>query len=160
MLQEDGVTVFPPIFETEAVMEPCLRTFRDENGVIRALCLVYVDDFMLACSDCPFGNMSLITLTVCTNGESGSHECSNTAAHTITQAYDKHTRTWSGFEISFTDYAKEISVITLISHRRRERKSQITPLELSQIRALNCQLLWLGMKCLPQLLATVGTITR
>ena len=39
----------------ESVMEPCLWTFRGENGVIHALCLVYVDDFMLACSDSPFG---------------------------------------------------------------------------------------------------------
>ena len=30
----------------ESVMEPCLWTFRDENGVIHALCLVNVDDFM------------------------------------------------------------------------------------------------------------------
>ena len=87
-----------------------------------------------------------------------------------TQAYDKHTRTWSGFEISFTDDPKEISVITLTSHRRRDRKYKVTPLELSQIRALNGQLLWLGMKCLPHVLAhlsllmgqtlqaTVGTI--
>ena len=36
-------------------MEPCFRTFRDENGFIHALRLVYVDDFLLACSDSPFG---------------------------------------------------------------------------------------------------------
>ena len=35
--------------------DPCLWTFRDENGVIHALCLVYVDDFMFACSDSQFG---------------------------------------------------------------------------------------------------------
>ena len=29
-------------------MEPCLWTFQDKNGVIHALCLVYVDEFMLA----------------------------------------------------------------------------------------------------------------
>ena len=56
----------------ESVMEPCLWTFRDENGVIHALCLVYVDDFMLACSDSPFGQTSLTALTICTSGESGS----------------------------------------------------------------------------------------
>ena len=39
----------------ESVTEPCLWTFRDENGVIHALCLVDVDDFTLACSDSPFG---------------------------------------------------------------------------------------------------------
>ena len=39
----------------ECIMEPSLWTFRDEDGVIHALCLVYVDDFMLACSDSPFG---------------------------------------------------------------------------------------------------------
>ena len=106
--------------------------------------------------------MSLTALTICTNGESGSHECSNSGAQ-ITQAYDKHTGTLGGFEISFAEYAKETSI------KRRERKSQIKPVELSQLRALNGQLLWLGMQCLPQLLAlqslllgqtqaTVGTI--
>ena len=55
----------------------------------------------------------------------------------ITQANDKHTRTWGGFEISFAEYAKEISIITLPSHRRRDRKSQITSLELPQLRALS-----------------------
>ena len=34
----------------ESVMEPCSWTFRDENGVIHAVCLVHVDDFMSACS--------------------------------------------------------------------------------------------------------------
>ena len=38
----------------ESLMERCLWTFRDENGVNHALCLVYVDDFMLACTDSPF----------------------------------------------------------------------------------------------------------
>ena len=76
----------------------------------------------------------------------------------ITQAYDKHTRTSGGFEISFTEYAKKNSLINLPSHRRRERKSQITPLELSQLRASNGQLLWLGMQCLPQLLAPLSLL--
>ena len=34
-------------------MEPCLWTFRHENGVMQVLCLVCVDDFMLACNS-PF----------------------------------------------------------------------------------------------------------
>ena len=76
----------------------------------------------------------------------------------ITQAYCRHTGTWSGFEISFTEYVKKISIITLPSHRRRDKKSQITPLELSQVRALNGQLLWLGMQCLPQLLAPLSLL--
>ena len=75
----------------------------------------------------------------------------------ITQAYNKHTGTWSGFKISFTEYVQEISIITLPSHRRRD-KSKITPLELSQLRALNGQLLWLGMQCLPQLLAPLSLL--
>ena len=94
-------------------------------------------------------NMSLIASTICTNGESGSHECSNRAVHTGTRG---------GFEISFAEYAKEISIITLPSHRRRDRKSKITPLELSQLRALNVQLFWLGMQCLPQLLAPLSLL--
>ena len=46
----------------ESVMEPCLWTFRDENGVNHALCLVYVDDFMLACSDSPFGKHVCVSI--------------------------------------------------------------------------------------------------
>ena len=65
----------------ESVTEPCLWTFRDENSVIHVLCLVYVEDFMLTCSDSPFGKMSLRALTICTNGESGSHERSHSVAH-------------------------------------------------------------------------------
>ena len=71
----------------------------------------------------------------------------------ITQAYDQHTETWCGFEIRFTEYVKEISLTNMPSHRRRDRKSKNTPLELSQRRAVNGQLLWLGMQCLPQLLS-------
>ena len=48
-------TELPNMGSEESLMEGCLWTFRDENGVIHALCLVYVDDFMLACSDSPFG---------------------------------------------------------------------------------------------------------
>ena len=76
----------------------------------------------------------------------------------ITQAYDKHTRTWDAFEISVTEYAKEIVLINLPSHRRRDRKSKITPFEMSQLRALNGQLLRLGMQCLPQLLAPLSLL--
>ena len=79
-------------------------------------------------------------------------------AHKVTQAYYKHTGKWGGFEISFTDYVKEISIITLPSHRRRDKKSKITPLELSQLRALNGQLLWVGRQCLPQLLAPLSLL--
>ena len=74
----------------------------------------------------------------------------------ITQAYNKHTRTWGGFEINFTEYAKQISIITLPSQRRRDRNSKVTPLELSQLRALNGHFLWLGMQCLPQLLGPLS----
>ena len=49
----------------------------------------------------------------------------------IAQAHNKHTGTWGGFEISFTEYVKEISIITRPSHRRRDKNSQIRPLELS-----------------------------
>ena len=50
-----------------------------------------------------------------------------------------------------------MSIITLPSHRR-DKKSQITPLELSELRPLNGQLLWLGMQCLPQLLAPLSLL--
>ena len=49
-------------------------------------------------------------------------------------------------------------LINLPSHRRRDGKSKITPLGLSQHRALNGQLLWLGMQRLPQLLAPLSLL--
>ena len=70
----------------------------------------------------------------------------------------EHGATWNGCEISFTEHAKDIVLINLPSHRRRDRKSKITQLELSQLRALNGQLLWLGMQCLPQLLAPLSLL--
>ena len=70
----------------------------------------------------------------------------------------RHIGTWGGFEISSTEYVKEISIITLTPHRRRHKKTQFTPLELSHRRTLNSQLLWLGMQCLPQLLAPLSLL--
>ena len=90
--------------------------------------------------------------TICTNGKNlESHACSHNAAHESHKPTTKHTKTWSGLEINFTENVKEISIINLSSHRRRDRKSQITPLKLSQRRALNGQFLRLGIQCLPLL---------
>ena len=130
-------------------MRPCLCTFRDENSVIHALCLVYVDDFMLACSDSlHLENMSLVALTICTRGVSGSHECSNSAVHN-TPEHGANLRSVS---------QNTRKRFPSSSHRRRDRKSLITPLETSQLRALNGQLLWLGMQCVPQLLALLSLL--
>ena len=111
----------------ESLMELCLWIFRDEKGVILAVCLVYVDDLKLACSDSPFGKHVFDSLNHLYR-----------AAHESHKPTTKHTRTWGGFEIGFADFVKEISLISLPSHRRRDRKSQITPLELSQLRAVSC----------------------
>ena len=133
---------------------------------------VYVDDFILACSDSSFGKHVFESINSLYEWGKWESRVFKQCGAQITQAYNKHTGTWCGFEISFTEYGKEISIITLPSHRRRDRKSKSTPLELSQLRALNGQLLWLGMQCLPQLLAplsllmgqtpqaTVGTIYK
>ena len=130
-----------------------------KNDVIHALCLVYVDDFMLACSHSPFGKHVFESVNNLYEWGKWESRVFKQCGAQITQA-----------EISFKECAKEISIINLPLHRRRDKKSQITPRELSQLRALNGQLLWLGMQCLPQLLsplsllmgqtpqATVGTI--
>ena len=97
----------------ETLMEPCLWTFRDENGVIHALCLVYVDDFMLACSDSPFREHIFDGINNLYEWGTWESRVFTQCGARITQAYDKHPRTWSGFEISFTEYAKIFSIITL-----------------------------------------------
>ena len=141
----------------ESLIELRLWT-RNESGVIQALCLVYVDDFILACSDSPLGKRIF-------DGINNLYECGTWESRVftqcgarITQAYDKHTKTWGGLEISFTEYVEEISLTNLPSHRRRDRKSQITPPELSQLRGLSGQLLWLSIQCLPQLLAPLSLL--
>ena len=105
-------------------------------------------------------NTSHKVLTICTSREGGSHECSNSVAHkSLKQACNKHTGTWRWIRDQIHRIRKkEVSIITLPSHRRRDKKSKITPLELSQLRALNGQLLWLGMQCLPQLLAPLSLL--
>ena len=96
----------------ESVIECCLWTFRDENGVIDALCFVFVDDFMLACSDSPFGKH----VVGCSNNlyewRKWESRVFKQCGAQITQAHDEHTGTWGGFEISLAEYAKEISIIT------------------------------------------------
>ena len=62
----------------ESLMEPCLWTFRDENGVIHALRLMTSCWRAVTLSQ---ENMSMTASTICTNGELGSHECSHSAAH-------------------------------------------------------------------------------
>ena len=127
-LQEDGIMEWPLTFETweakNSLMEPCLWTFRNENGVIHALCLVHVDDFKLACSNSSYGQYVF-------DG--------------INNLYG-----WGTWESRVGADLRSVSQNTrnLPSHRRRDRKSQITPLELSQLRALNGQLIWLVMQCL------------
>ena len=118
----------------ESLMEPCLWIFRNENGVIHALCLVHVDDFKLACSIYSYGQYVF-------DG--------------INNLYG-----WGTWESRVGADLRSVSQNTrnLPSHRRRDRKSQITPIELSQLRALNGQLIWLVMQCLPQWLAPLSLL--
>ena len=78
----------------ESVIEPCLWTFRDENGVIHALCLVYVDDFMLACSDSPFGKHVFENINNLFEWSKWESRVFKQCGAQITQAYNKHTGTW------------------------------------------------------------------
>ena len=131
--------------------------FSDTKTASFMLCVWFMS-MTLACSDPPFGKHVLDSINILHEWGIGESRVFTQCGARITQAFEKHTRTWSGFEISFTECAKEISIITLPSHRRRDSKSRITPLELSQLRALNGQLLWLGVQCLPQLLAPVSLL--
>ena len=99
-------------------------------------------------------NMTLTALTICTNRESGSYECSNSAAH------KSHKET-----INTPEHGADLRSISQ-NARKRFRSSPChhidaeTPLELPQLRALTGQLLWLGMQCLPQLLAPLSLLMR
>ena len=94
-------------------MEPCLWTFRNENRVIHGLCLVHVDDFMLACSDSPFGKHVFESINNLYEWGKWESRVFKQCGAQMTQAYNKHTGTRCGFEISCTEYVKEISIITI-----------------------------------------------
>ena len=74
----------------ESLMEPCLWTFRDANGY-----LVYVDDFMLACSDSPCGKYVFDSINNLYEWGTWESRVFTQYGARITQAYDKHTRTWA-----------------------------------------------------------------
>ena len=76
-------------------------------------CSVHVDDFTLACSDSPFGKHVFDSMNNLYEWETWESRVSTQCGARTTQACDKHTRTWGGFEISSTEYAKEISISTL-----------------------------------------------
>ena len=86
-------TDFRNVRREESLMEPCLWTFRDENGVIHALCLVYVDDLMLECSDSPFGKHVFDSINNLYEWRTWESRVFTQCGARITQAYDKHTRT-------------------------------------------------------------------
>ena len=75
----------------ESVMEPCLWTLRDENGVIHALCLVYVDDMMLACGDSPFGQHVFESINNLYEWTKWESRVFKQCGAQVTQAYKKHT---------------------------------------------------------------------
>ena len=134
-----------------------------EETVLRCMCVVVsgrpVYYFMLACrrSLC-LDTMSLTPSTSCTGGKHGSHGVFTHCGARIPQAYDKHTKTWGGLEVSLTEHVKVTSLVNVSTWRRRkERRSGLTPRESSQIRATRGQLLWLGTPCL-HVDATTGTI--
>ena len=85
-------TDFRNLTGEESVMEPCLWTVRGENGVNHALCLVYVDDFMLSCSDSLFGKNVFESMNNLYEWESRVFK---QCGEQITQAYNKHTGTSS-----------------------------------------------------------------
>ena len=75
----------------------------------------------------------------------------------ITQAYDKHTRTWSGFAINLTEYAKKCS--SPCHHIDTETENpQSLHLRCLELRALNGRPLWLGMQRLPRFLAPLSLL--
>ena len=79
---------------------------RNENGVIQALCLVYVDDFTLACSASTFRKQVFDGINNLYEWGTWESRVFRQCGARTTQANDKHTNTWGGFEMSFTEYEK------------------------------------------------------
>ena len=91
-----------------------------------------------------FENMSWIASTICMDEELGSHECSHGAAH---EPHKPATNTPEhGLDLRSVSQSTRKKFRSSPCHHidAEIEKPQITPLELSQLQALNRQLLWLG----------------
>ena len=128
----------------ESPMEPCLWT------ASFMLCAWFTS--MTSCwraATLNLENMSLIVLTTFANGESGSHECPNSAAHKS----HKHTMNTleNGADLRSVSQntSKRFRSSTCHHIDAETRNPKSHPLKPSQLRALNGQLLWMVMHCLP-----------
>ena len=90
-------------------------------------------------------NMSLTASTISMRGGNfGSHVCSHSAAHESHKSTSNAPERGADLRSISQNTWTEISLINFPSHRRRDRKSKITPLELSQPRALEMSLALVG----------------
>ena len=80
-----------------------LVDFPRRNGVIQAFCLVCVDDVVLACSDSPFGKRVFDGINNLYEWKTWESRVCTQCGARITQAYDKHTKFYCEFEISFAE---------------------------------------------------------
>ena len=76
----------------------------------------------------------------------------------IVQAYDQHLKQWGGFTISMEEYANEIQLINLPTHRRLQKEEKVTNYEQSLFRAIAGQLSWLAQQCCPKLVAPLSLL--
>ena len=77
-LQEDGYHRVATDLRNKGGAE---WTFEGEDGVIQALCLAHVDDFMLACSGSPLGKRIFDGNNNLYEWRRGSLACSHSCAH-------------------------------------------------------------------------------
>ena len=108
---------------------------------------------MLVCSNSTFGKQ---VFDKSMNGEPGSHACSHNAAH--------ESRKPAANKPKHRVVRRSVSQNTLkkchssACHHIGVETEEKTLLKLSQLRALDGQLLWLGMQCLPQLLSSLSLL--
>ena len=140
----------------ESVVEPCLWTFRDENGVIHALCLVYVDDFMLACSDSPSGKYVFDSISNLYEWGKWASRVFVQCGAQISQACNKHLEHGADLRSVSQNTRKRFRSSPFHHIDAETRNPKLHHLSYLNFEFLNGQLLWLGMQCLPQLLAPLS----
>ena len=88
---------------------------------------------MSACSDSPFGTRVFESIKKLYECRKWEPRVFKQCCAQITQAYKKHTGKWIGFEISITEYVKEISIITfaITSTQRHEENPKLHHLSFS-----------------------------
>ena len=139
--------------------EPCFWVRRSAKGEIIALACVHVDDFLIAYdpnSDAGVAAFNeLEALYEWGLWETGEFvQC----GVRIRQKYDQKTGRWGTIKVDMQTYGETMQSIYIPSARRKDPTQPCTAQEVTELRAVCGQLMWLTTQAVPTLMAPLSIL--